>query len=147
MTFSPRPRPSRRRGGVAEEEELLKYLFGVVNVWRLIRGPVLDLPLPRCDARTFTNDELIASDLVCAHVRGETSRVREPAYAGHSAIGEHQGAYASLVFFPQIPDLSQDGCASNAVACGGSNPAQVPSFIPKCAPEMIERVTFSFGAI
>ena len=36
---------------------------------------MLDSPLALCDARTFTDQDLIASDLVYAHVRGETSRV------------------------------------------------------------------------
>jgi hypothetical protein len=36
---------------------------------------VQDSPLALCDARSFTDDDLIASDLVYAHVRGETSRV------------------------------------------------------------------------
>ena len=59
----------------ADASELLKHRFGVVNVWRPIRGPVLDLPLALCDARSFTDDDLIASDLVYNHVRGETSSV------------------------------------------------------------------------
>ena len=52
-------------------EELLKHRFGIVNVWRPIRGPVQDLPLALCDARSFTDNDLIASDLVYAHVRGD----------------------------------------------------------------------------
>jgi hypothetical protein len=35
----------------AEAEELLKHRFGIVNVRRPIRGPVLDSPLALCDAR------------------------------------------------------------------------------------------------
>jgi hypothetical protein len=55
--------------------ELLKGRFGIVNVWRPIRGPVQDSPLALCDARSFGDDDLIASDLVYPHVRGETSSV------------------------------------------------------------------------
>jgi hypothetical protein len=55
--------------------ELLKHRFGIVNVWRPIRGPVQDSPLALCDARSFTDDDLIATDLVYPHVRGETSSV------------------------------------------------------------------------
>jgi len=58
-----------------DAEELLKHRFGVVNVWRPLRGPVLDSPLALCDARSFSDDDLIASDLVYSHVRGETSSV------------------------------------------------------------------------
>ena len=57
------------------KRQLLKYRFGIVNVWRPIRGPVLDSPLALCDARSFTDDDLIATDRVYQHVRGETSSV------------------------------------------------------------------------
>ena len=68
--------PRRVRDHLGDDaEELLKHRFGIVNVWRPVRGPVLDSPLALCDARSFTDDDLIASDLVYAHVRGETSRV------------------------------------------------------------------------
>lgn len=68
--------PRRVRDHLGEEApELLKHRFGVVNVWRPIRGPVLDSPLALCDAQSFTDDDLIASDLVYPHVRGETSTV------------------------------------------------------------------------
>ena len=57
--------PRRVRDHLGEEApELLKRRFGIVNVWRPIRGPVQDSPLALCDARTFTDDDLIASDLV-----------------------------------------------------------------------------------
>ena len=46
-----------------EADELLKHRFGIVNVWRPLRGPVLDSPLALCDARSFSDDDLIASDL------------------------------------------------------------------------------------
>jgi hypothetical protein len=59
----------------AEAEELPKHRFCLVNVWRPIRGPVLDSPLALCDARTFTDADLITSDLIYPLVRGETSRV------------------------------------------------------------------------
>src|ERR1700693_4972122 len=66
-------RPRAHRG--AEADELLQHRFGIVNVWRPIRGPVLDSPLALCDARSFSDDDLIASDLVYQHARGETSSV------------------------------------------------------------------------
>src|SRR3984893_12518493 len=61
-TVNSAPRPVRDHLG-DEAEELLKHRFGIVNVWRPIRGPVLDSPLALCDARSFTDDDLIASDL------------------------------------------------------------------------------------
>jgi hypothetical protein len=73
-TVNSAPRRVRDHLG-ADAEELLKHRFGIVNVWRPIRGPVLDSPLALCDAQSFTNEDLIASDLVYPHVRGETSSV------------------------------------------------------------------------
>jgi hypothetical protein len=73
-TVNSAPRRVRDHLG-PEAEELLKHRFGIVNVWRPIRGPVLDSPLALCDARSFTDDDLIATDLVYPHVRGETSSV------------------------------------------------------------------------
>src|SRR5215472_18472132 len=73
-TVNSAPRRVRDHMG-ADAEELLKHRFGIINVWRPIRGPVQDSPLALCDAQSFTDDDLIASDLVYAHVRGETSRV------------------------------------------------------------------------
>jgi hypothetical protein len=73
-TVNSAPRRVRDHLG-AEAEELLRHRFGIVNVWRPIRGPVLDSPLALCDAQSFTDADLIATDFVYAHVRGETSGV------------------------------------------------------------------------
>src|SRR3954452_14047078 len=43
-TVNPAPRRVRYHLG-ADAEELLKRRFGIVNVWRPLRGPVLDSPL------------------------------------------------------------------------------------------------------
>lgn len=68
--------PRRVRDHLGDDApELLKHRFGIVNVWRPIRGPVQDSPLALCDAQSFTDDDLIATDLVYPHVRGETSSV------------------------------------------------------------------------
>jgi hypothetical protein len=121
-----------------EAEDLLKHRFGIVNVWRPIRGPVQDSPLALCDARSFTDDDLIASDLVYAHVRGETSRVEynsahrwyyfseqqtdevlfirvhdsanEPADARRAAAREHRGAHAGVFPAGRLTGLP-DGAA------------------------------------
>ena len=61
-TVNSAPRRVRDHLG-ADAEELLKHRFGIVNVWRPIRGPVQDSPLALCDARSFTDDDLIASVL------------------------------------------------------------------------------------
>ena len=117
-TVNSAPRRVRDHLG-ADAEELLKHRFGIVNVWRPIRGPVQDSPLALCDARSFTDDDLIASDLVYAHVRGETSRVAyNPA---------HRWYYFSdmrpdEVLFIRVHDSANDGRARLSFHTSFDNP-------------------------
>lgn len=65
--------PRRVRDHVPEEaDELLRHRFAEINVWRPIRGPVLDSPLALCDARSLTTEDTVATDLVYPHRVGET---------------------------------------------------------------------------
>ncbi|WP_149535484.1 CmcJ/NvfI family oxidoreductase [Siccirubricoccus phaeus] len=69
--------PQRVRDLLPEEaEELLKGRVQVVNLWRPIRGPVLDSPLAFADARSFPFEDYVPTDLVYPHRVGETYSVR-----------------------------------------------------------------------
>jgi len=46
-----------------EAEELLKHRYAIINLWRPIRGPVLESPLTLCDAQSLSEEDLVASDL------------------------------------------------------------------------------------
>jgi hypothetical protein len=59
-----------------EADELLKGRVQVINLWRPIRGPLLDAPLAMCDAQTVAAGDLIASDLIYPGRNGETYSVR-----------------------------------------------------------------------
>jgi hypothetical protein len=59
-----------------EADELLKGRVQVINLWRPIRGPVLDAPLAMADGRTVDPDDLVASDLIYPNRKGETYSVR-----------------------------------------------------------------------
>ncbi|MES2948611.1 MAG: CmcJ/NvfI family oxidoreductase [Pseudomonadota bacterium] len=61
--------------------------FAIVNIWRSIKGPVLDTPLAVCDART-----VMARDLVCSEVR-YPRRTGEIYVALHSPL--HRWSYYS----------------------------------------------------
>jgi hypothetical protein len=131
--------PRRVRNHLGEDaEELLKHRFGVVNVWRPIRGPVLDSPLALCDARTFTDADLIASDLVYPHVRGETSSVEfKP---------EHRWYYFSEmqpdeVLLIRVHDSAKDDRARLSFHTSFENPAAGPGAPPR---ESIEVRTLVF---
>ena len=112
--------PRRVRDHLGDEaEELLKHRFGIVNVWRPIRGPVLDSPLALCDAQSFTDDDLIASDLIYAHVRGETSRVAyNPAHRWYY-FSEMQ---TDEVLFIRVHDSANDGRARLSFHTSFENP-------------------------
>jgi hypothetical protein len=69
--------PQRVRDLIPDEaDELLKGRVQIINIWRPIRGPLLDSPLAVCDARTVHPNELVASDLVYPNRVGETYSVK-----------------------------------------------------------------------
>jgi hypothetical protein len=112
--------PRRVRDHLGDEAaELLKHRFGIVNVWRPIRGPVRDSPLALCDARTFSDDDLIASDLVYPHVRGETSSVEyRPAHRWYY-FSDMQPDEALLI---RVHDSADDGRARLSFHTSFDNP-------------------------
>ncbi|HEY3796259.1 MAG TPA: CmcJ/NvfI family oxidoreductase [Bradyrhizobium sp.] len=59
-----------------EADELLKGRVQVINLWRPIRGPLLDAPLAMCDAQSVAPGDLVASDLIYPNRRGETYSVK-----------------------------------------------------------------------
>jgi hypothetical protein len=74
--FTPESAPNRLRLEVgAEAEQLLKHRFAVINVWRAIRGPLLDAPLAVLDGGSVAPADLVPTDLVYPHRTGETYSV------------------------------------------------------------------------
>lgn len=68
--------PQRVRDLVAEEaQELLRGRVQVINLWRPIRGPLLDAPLAVCDARSVDPQDLVPTDLIYRERIGETYSV------------------------------------------------------------------------
>ena len=55
----------------AEAEALLNKRYAFINVWRPLKGPVVDTPLAVCDARTVAPADWIASDIVYRDRTGE----------------------------------------------------------------------------
>jgi hypothetical protein len=54
-----------------EAEELLGHRFAIVNLWRPIRGPLMDAPLALCHAGTIADGDLVAQDLIYRDRVGE----------------------------------------------------------------------------
>jgi hypothetical protein len=136
-TVNSAPRRVRDHMG-AEAEELLRHRFGIVNVWRPIRGPVLDSPLALCDAGSFTDDDLIASDLVYQHVRGETSSVQfKPGHRWYY-FSEQQPDEVILI---RVHDSANDGRAKLSFHTSFENPLAPADAPPR---ESIEVRTLVF---
>jgi hypothetical protein len=139
-TVNSAPRRVRDHLG-ADAEALLRQRFGIVNVWRPIRGPVLDSPLALCDARSFTDDDLIASDLVYAHVRGETSSVAyNPAHRWYY-FSEMQPDEVVLI---RVHDSANDGRARLSFHTSFDNPL-TPGAPPRESIEVRTLVFFPSG--
>lgn len=135
-TVNSAPRRVRDHLG-ADAEALLRHRFGIVNVWRPIRGPVRDSPLALCDAQSFTDADLIASDLVYPHLRGETSGVAySPAHRWYY-FSEMQPDEAVLI---RVHDSADDGRARLSFHTSFENPA-APGAPPR---ESIEVRTLVF---
>lgn len=68
--------PQRVRDLIPKDAEaLLRGRVEIINVWRPIRGPLLDAPLAVADARSVSPEDLVPSDLVYPHRVGETYQV------------------------------------------------------------------------
>ena len=64
--------PQRVRDLMGDEaEELLRHRFAIVNLWRPIKGPLLDAPLAVCHAATIGEGDLVAQDLIYRDRTGE----------------------------------------------------------------------------
>jgi hypothetical protein len=61
--YTERSAPERVRLYLPQEAEaLLKERYAVINVWRPIKGPVLDTPLAVCDAESIAAADLIPTE-------------------------------------------------------------------------------------
>jgi hypothetical protein len=141
-TVNSAPRRVRDHLG-ADAEELLQHRFGVVNVWRPIRGPVLDSPLALCDARSFTDADLIASDLVYPHVRGETSSVEYKPGHRWFYFSELQPDEVLLI---RVHDSANDGRARLSFHTSFENPLAPADAPPRESIEVRSLVFFPPGA-
>jgi hypothetical protein len=64
--------PQRVRDLMPDEaEELLKNRYAFINVWRPIKGPVMDTPLGVCDAESIVERDFKETDLIYSDRIGE----------------------------------------------------------------------------
>jgi hypothetical protein len=99
-----------------EAEALLRRRAAIINVWRPVRNVARDWPLALADARTVDPADLIASDLIFQHRRGENYSV----------------AYNRAQRWMYVPDLAPDEAI--LIKCWDSDP-KVAQFTPHTAFE------------
>jgi hypothetical protein len=137
--FTANSAPVRLRLELGDEAESLRGLrFAVINVWRPIRGPLLDAPLAVCDARSVAHDDFIASDLIYRDRTGEVYQVR------HNP--EHRWFYVSALQADEVLlikgyDSAQDGRARFAPHSAFEDPTTPADAPPR---ESIELRAFVF---
>ena len=70
--YTAKSAPQRVRDLMGEEAEMLiERRFAIINLWRPIRGPLLDSPLALCDAQSLSDENLLATDLKYSDRTGE----------------------------------------------------------------------------
>jgi hypothetical protein len=122
----------------AEADQLLRYRFAIINVWRPVSGPVVESPFAICDAQSISDDDFVASDLIYPHRRGETLAVK---------FNPHHRWY----YFPQMRtdeavllkcfDSATDGRARMTAHTGFDDPTSPTDAPPR---ESIETRAFVF---
>src|ERR1700694_2798400 len=133
--------PQRVRDLIPDEaEQLLKGRVQIINLWRPIRGPLLDSPLAVCDARTVKPSELVAADLAYPNRIGETYSVKYNP--------DHQWFYvpkmtADEILLLKCFDSETDGRARFAPHTALADPTPPPDAPPR---ESIELRTLVFHA-
>ncbi len=124
----------------AEAEALLKNRFAVINVWRPIRGPVQEMPLAVCDARTIAPDDLVATDLKYPDRTGE---VHSLSYNPAQRWFYFPHMQADEVMLLKCYDSADDGRARFTAHGAFEDPATLPG---APARESIEVRTLVFFA-
>ena len=117
---------------------LLARRFVFINVWRPIRGPVLDVPLAVCDAHTLDAGDFIATDLRYADRTGEVYSVRHnPAH--HWFYVSHMQADEVLLL--KCYDAARDGRARYTAHSAFRDPGAPPDALSR---QSIEVRTIAF---
>ncbi|MDP6389986.1 MAG: CmcJ/NvfI family oxidoreductase [Alphaproteobacteria bacterium] len=133
--------PQRVRDLLGDEaEELLQHRFAFINVWRPIKGPVLDQPLALCDAGSMAPDDLVETDLVYEDRVGNIHGVRFNPDQRWYYVREMQ---PDEVMFLKCFDSETDGRARFMAHTGFANPESPPDAPPR---ESIEARTIAFFA-
>jgi hypothetical protein len=126
-----------------EAEELLKHRFAINNLWRPIRGPVLESPLTLCDAQSLSEENLIASDLKYPDRTGETYAIT---YNPNQRYYYFPMMQADEVVLIRCYDSALRGAARFSAHTGFDDPTSPPDAPPRESLEVRMLVFFPPGA-
>jgi hypothetical protein len=135
--------PQRVRDLMGEEaEELLKHRFAIINLWRPIRGPVLESPLALCDAQSLSEENLVASDLKYPDRTGETYSIT---YNPNQRYYYFPKMQADEVVLIRCFDSAPEGAARFSGHTGFDDPTSPPDAPPRESLEVRTLVFFPPG--
>jgi hypothetical protein len=121
-----------------EAEELLKHRYAIINLWRPIRGPVLESPLTLCDAESLAEEDLVASDLKYPDRTGETYSITYNPKQRYYYFPKMQADEPVLI---RCFDSAREGAARFSAHTGFDDPTSPPDAPPR---ESIEVRTLVF---
>ena len=124
----------------AQAERLLEQRFAVINVWRPIVGPVEEMPIAVCDARSIGKQDLVPTDLKYEDRTGEVYQL--------TFSPEHRWFYfpkmqPTEVMLLKCYDSAEDGRARFSAHSAFLDPTSPPDAAPR---ESIEVRTLAFFA-
>ncbi|MGA7864628.1 MAG: CmcJ/NvfI family oxidoreductase [Stellaceae bacterium] len=132
--------PMRVRQLMGEEaEELLKHRYAIINLWRPIRGPVLESPLTLCDAESLSEEDLVASDLKYPDRTGETYSITYNPNQRYYYFPKMQADEAVLI---RCFDSARKGAARFSAHTGFDDPTSPPDPPPRESSEVRTLVFF-----
>jgi hypothetical protein len=136
--------PQRVRDLMGDEaEELLKNRYAIINLWRPIRGPVLESPLVLCDAQSLAEENLIASDLKYPDRTGETYSIT---YNQEQRYYYFPKMQADEVVLIRCFDSAPQGAHRFSAHTGFDDPTSPPGAPPRESLEVRMLVFFPPGA-
>ena len=142
--YTARSAPQRVRDLMGEEaEELLSHRFAINNLWRPIRGPVLESPLTLCDAQSLAAENLIASDLRYPDRTGETYGVTYNPDQRYYYFPKMQADEAVLI---RCYDSAREVAQRFSAHTGFDDPTTPPGAPPRESLEVRMLVFFPPGA-
>jgi hypothetical protein len=116
-----------------EAPDLLHGRFQVINVWRPIKGPLLDRPLAVCDARSVEPEDLVPSGLVRDDQGGETYSVT---YRQSHLWFYFRGMRSDEVLLLKCYDSRAGGCARFTPSTAFADPDTPPNAPPRESIEL-----------